>query len=271
MFECNVFMMEKKNILYKYCRTCLCDHLHKVVNFVIRSADFSSLDFTRICMNYFSINWSLLDTTGLNILSRLFLQTSMNPVICEENFIFLSLPCNCTVLSHYRKCLSSHRIVWCAWSCMSEEESNLWITCRLNKDVFFTTIVFRLFHAKNLFNPIMCGHITSELRVIGHACLRDASFCSLKLMSQTFVVFLPDVQEEEPRPCLKKSKRDENGKSLSRMLKLNNNNISDLTDLPAIIELKFASPENLASIDLSHNELTKIDSVSGTTSYNLFD
>lgn len=45
------------------------------------------------------------------------------------------------------------------------------------------------------------------------------------------------------------------------MLKLNNNNISDITELPEMLRVKFVDPETLAILDLSFNNIGKIDSV----------
>jgi len=81
--------------------------------------------------------------------------------------------------------------------------------------------------------------------------------------------FVTDAKTEEPRPPVSprgKGKQqpepDEGTKSSGRCLKLNNNSITNLENLIDFAQNKFTLWRDIAWIDLSHNELTKIGPVS---------
>ncbi|XP_013413154.1 leucine-rich repeat-containing protein 51-like [Lingula anatina] len=86
----------------------------------------------------------------------------------------------------------------------------------------------------------------------------DFSFMTLTTCS--------DVLGEEPRlqsPRKSKPKKSESGKYLSHCLRLNNNNIADFETLEATLEKLVDDPLELQWLDLSFNELTKLDPVLG--------
>lgn len=68
-----------------------------------------------------------------------------------------------------------------------------------------------------------------------------------------------DMVNEVPRGE-KEHKGDEKYKS--KCLRLNNNHITELTDMWAIVDQIIAQPNSISWIDLSFNELTKINPVS---------
>lgn len=70
-----------------------------------------------------------------------------------------------------------------------------------------------------------------------------------------------DVELEEPRLCGKKMIPNDEGKYDSKCLRLNNNVMSELTGFQDFICKILVCPEELSWIDLSQNELTKIDAV----------
>ena len=78
------------------------------------------------------------------------------------------------------------------------------------------------------------------------------------------LVFLTDAVEEEPRKSPRRSKHteEEGAKSRSRSLRINNNNIQNIGSLKSVLDEKFENPANIAWIDLSFNELQKVDPVS---------
>ncbi|XP_029964575.1 leucine-rich repeat-containing protein 51 [Salarias fasciatus] len=72
---------------------------------------------------------------------------------------------------------------------------------------------------------------------------------------------LTDARAEEPNSGLRPIKRNSEMKYLSCSLRLNNNNITDLHDLPKIVSYFLAEPLRLAWLDLSFNKITHIDEV----------
>ncbi|XP_053398724.1 leucine-rich repeat-containing protein 51-like isoform X2 [Mercenaria mercenaria] len=90
----------------------------------------------------------------------------------------------------------------------------------------------------------------------------DYSFCGVEQIA--------DMNDEEPRPPIsprgkgKQRVQQEGSKSDGRCLKFNNNSITNLECLIDFAQLKFTDWTEIAWIDLSHNELTKIGPVSIT-------
>lgn len=84
----------------------------------------------------------------------------------------------------------------------------------------------------------------------------DYSFCRIENIA--------DANDEDPRPPIsprgkcKQPAYVEGGKSTGRCLKLNNNSITNLENLIEFAKVKFVNWQDIAWIDLSHNELTKI-------------
>nr|XP_020475623.1 leucine-rich repeat-containing protein 51-like [Monopterus albus]XP_020475624.1 leucine-rich repeat-containing protein 51-like [Monopterus albus]XP_020475625.1 leucine-rich repeat-containing protein 51-like [Monopterus albus]XP_020475626.1 leucine-rich repeat-containing protein 51-like [Monopterus albus]XP_020475627.1 leucine-rich repeat-containing protein 51-like [Monopterus albus] len=72
---------------------------------------------------------------------------------------------------------------------------------------------------------------------------------------------LADAWAEEPSSGLRPLKKNSEMKYLSRSLRLNNNNITDLPDLPMTVSHFLADPSQLAWLDLSFNKITHIDHV----------
>ncbi|XP_035536395.1 leucine rich repeat containing 51 [Morone saxatilis] len=72
---------------------------------------------------------------------------------------------------------------------------------------------------------------------------------------------LADAWIEEPSSSLRPSKKNSAMKYLSRSLRLNNNNITDLSDLQKPVSHFLAEPSQLAWLDLSFNEISHIDQV----------
>ncbi|KAH3843769.1 hypothetical protein DPMN_117300 [Dreissena polymorpha] len=78
---------------------------------------------------------------------------------------------------------------------------------------------------------------------------------------------MSDAEEEEPRPNLsprgkgKQKPPEEGAKYTGRCLKFNNNSITNLQSLTEFAKVKFANWQEIAWLDLSHNELTKIGPV----------
>lgn len=71
-----------------------------------------------------------------------------------------------------------------------------------------------------------------------------------------------DTWIEEPSSGLRPSKTNSEMKYLSRSLRLNNNNITDLCDLQKTVCHFLAEPSQLAWLDLSFNNISHIDQVS---------
>ena len=63
-------------------------------------------------------------------------------------------------------------------------------------------------------------------------------------------------------PRIKKPKETEDGKSAGKSFKLNNNFLTDLKCFPETVEKLFQHPEDLYWLDLSFNNIDKIDEVS---------
>ncbi|ELU12804.1 hypothetical protein CAPTEDRAFT_164006 [Capitella teleta] len=73
---------------------------------------------------------------------------------------------------------------------------------------------------------------------------------------------LTELETEEPRALLGKNvPRDEEGKFNCKCLKLNNNQIADLKGLLPTLTKIILDPSVLSWIDISFNELTRIDPV----------
>ncbi|KAM7399358.1 hypothetical protein PAMP_018635 [Pampus punctatissimus] len=72
---------------------------------------------------------------------------------------------------------------------------------------------------------------------------------------------ITDAHLEEPSCGLRPLKRNSQKKYLSRSLRLNNNNITDLHDLQRTISHFLAEPLQLAWLDLSFNNITNIEQV----------
>ena len=73
-----------------------------------------------------------------------------------------------------------------------------------------------------------------------------------------------DIFVETPRPdCFKKEpKADDEGKFNSKSLRLNNNNIVSFSEIIPTLQKLVLEPLELSWIDLSFNEIVKIDIVS---------
>ncbi|WAQ99405.1 LRC51-like protein [Mya arenaria] len=85
----------------------------------------------------------------------------------------------------------------------------------------------------------------------------DYSFCRIENIK--------DAEDEEPRPSPsprgkhgKTPRPEEGSKTKSKCLKMNNNSITNLESLLEFAKVKFTRWEDIAWIDLSHNELTTI-------------
>lgn len=82
------------------------------------------------------------------------------------------------------------------------------------------------------------------------------------------ITYSVDANDEDPRPPIsprgkgKQPVQSESGRSTGRCLKLNNNSITNLESLIEFAKIKFVNWQDIAWIDLSHNELTKIGPVS---------
>ncbi|GAA6233051.1 leucine-rich repeat-containing protein 51-like [Lates japonicus] len=72
---------------------------------------------------------------------------------------------------------------------------------------------------------------------------------------------LADAWTEEPSSGLRPLKRNSEMKYQSRALRLNNNNITSLSDLQRTVSHFLAEPLQLAWLDLSFNKITHIDHV----------
>uniref|UniRef100_A0A8C5EZ84 Leucine-rich repeat-containing protein 51 n=1 Tax=Gouania willdenowi TaxID=441366 RepID=A0A8C5EZ84_GOUWI len=72
---------------------------------------------------------------------------------------------------------------------------------------------------------------------------------------------LTDVWIDEPHHGLRPLKKNSDMKYLSVSLRLSNNHITDLHDLPGTINHFLAEPLHLAWLDLSFNKITHIDKV----------
>ncbi|TMS07298.1 Leucine-rich repeat-containing protein 51 [Larimichthys crocea] len=72
---------------------------------------------------------------------------------------------------------------------------------------------------------------------------------------------LADCWKEEPNSGLRPIKRNSEMKYLSRSLRLNNNNITDLCDLQRPVSHFLAEPSQLAWLDLAFNKISHIDQV----------
>merc|ERR1711976_448983 len=73
---------------------------------------------------------------------------------------------------------------------------------------------------------------------------------------------MADLENEEPRACLgKKVSKNKDDKYNCKCLKANNNVITELKGFSAVVERILVCPEALSWVDLSFNELTKIDAV----------
>ncbi|KAM4627181.1 leucine-rich repeat-containing protein 51 [Polymixia lowei] len=81
----------------------------------------------------------------------------------------------------------------------------------------------------------------------------DLSFRSISSLS--------DALTEEPRGGLRPLKRNSEKKYISRSLRLNNNIITDLSNLHITITHFLAEPSQLAWLDLSFNDISHIDPV----------
>ncbi|XP_076002196.1 leucine-rich repeat-containing protein 51 [Genypterus blacodes] len=72
---------------------------------------------------------------------------------------------------------------------------------------------------------------------------------------------MAEAQTEEPSNGQRPLKRNSENKYLSCSLRLNNNSITDLTDLQKTINHFLAEPSQLAWLDLSFNKITHINPV----------
>ncbi|XP_002740743.1 leucine-rich repeat-containing protein 51-like [Saccoglossus kowalevskii] len=81
----------------------------------------------------------------------------------------------------------------------------------------------------------------------------DFSFRCLTQMS--------DVLEEDPRIGSRPLKTTDEGKVISSAFKLNNNRIQDLNGFADVVSNILDKPEELSWIDLSFNDISKIDSI----------
>ncbi|KAM9359125.1 leucine-rich repeat-containing protein 51 [Symphorus nematophorus] len=79
---------------------------------------------------------------------------------------------------------------------------------------------------------------------------------SFKLISS-----LADAWTEEPSSGLRPLKKNSEMKYISRSLRLNNNNITELHDLQRPVRHFLAEPSQLAWLDLSFNKISHIDQV----------
>lgn len=76
-------------------------------------------------------------------------------------------------------------------------------------------------------------------------------------------MYVVDAKEEEPRPSPRKYKvkKKEGDLSCTKCVRLNNNSIQDISGLSDMLSAHLEKPLELEWIDLSFNELTKIDEV----------
>ena len=73
----------------------------------------------------------------------------------------------------------------------------------------------------------------------------------------------PDSLDEEPRiPSSRTLQKNEDGKYLTAGVKLSNNFLTDYSELHTCVEHLLPNPEHLQWLDLSFNEIKKIDKVS---------
>lgn len=75
------------------------------------------------------------------------------------------------------------------------------------------------------------------------------------------VAAITDIEDEEPRIVNGKTPMKEDGKYDSKCLRLNNNVLSELKGFYDFISNFLVNPNNMCWIDLSFNEMTKIDGV----------
>jgi len=74
---------------------------------------------------------------------------------------------------------------------------------------------------------------------------------------------LQETLDTEPRPSVKATnkQRDSSKPSKSKCLKLNNNCLSEISELRTVASQLFADADEVAWLDLSFNELTKVDDI----------
>ncbi|XP_066444491.1 leucine-rich repeat-containing protein 51 [Eleutherodactylus coqui] len=72
---------------------------------------------------------------------------------------------------------------------------------------------------------------------------------------------MEDVLQEDPRQGIKPIRRCEDGKLMSRALRLNNNTLTDLHGFRDVMEKLLSDAARLCWIDLSFNDLPSVDPV----------
>ena len=76
--------------------------------------------------------------------------------------------------------------------------------------------------------------------------------------------FFADVLDEDPRVKINKNDKNSEGKVNTQTVKLNNNQMSEMTGLDTTLIKIVEFPEDLTWIDLSFNDFSKIDPVSSS-------
>ena len=86
--------------------------------------------------------------------------------------------------------------------------------------------------------------------------------CPLKLHFLLFLFTSADVEDEEPRKSAHKVSKTNDGKYDSLALKFNNNTLTEIVGLEKIVRFLLVNPMELSWLDLSMNDITKLDNVS---------
>ena len=112
---------------------------------------------------------------------------------------------------------------------------------------------------KELINKVSCPW-SRVINIMLH--MNNEAMPELNIDCIYLFLVVSDTWIEEPRLGLRPLKMNSEKKYKSRSLRLNNNNISDLSDLHLSISHFLAEPLQLAWLDLSFNRLAHIDHVS---------
>ena len=70
------------------------------------------------------------------------------------------------------------------------------------------------------------------------------------------------MEDEEPRKSAHKVSRTNDGKYDSLALKFNNNTLTEIVGLEKVVRYLLVNPMELSWLDLSMNDITKLDNVS---------
>ena len=85
------------------------------------------------------------------------------------------------------------------------------------------------------------------------------------------IIIIADIWDEDPRVKISKVDKDAKGKVNTQTVKLNNNQMTEMTNLDTTLAKVIESPEDLTWIDLSFNDFSKIDPVSASDCITLMD